>query len=182
MPEKDQTSLTTRIDVLEATATERSVIECLAQLYQYDFSEMSRGDPQHGNVANDGRFHNIDFDSYYAQEEHYEFLVRVEGELAGFVLVSPGRSFRDDTEDVWWIDEFFVMRKYRRLGVGEHVARTIFARLPGTWQVAEMDINTGAQAFWRGVIGRYTGAGIDEIWLDDERWLGPVQYFTAKGS
>ncbi len=182
MATSNQTMMTTRIEVVEAGPTDRAVIENLAQLYQYDFSEMSRGDPQHGNVMADGRFHNIDLDRFYAEEEHHEFLVRVEEEIAGFVLVSPGSSFRDAAESVWWIDEFFVMRKYRRLGVGEHVATTIFDRFPGTWQVAEMDVNTEAQTFWRGVIGRYTAEDFEEIWLDDEHWLGPVQYFRTKGS
>lgn len=141
---------------------------------------MSRGDPQHGNVKEDGRFHNIDIDRYYAQDEHHEYLVRVDDQLAGFVLVSPGRSFRDPDETVWWIDEFFVMRKYRRLGVGEHVATTLFDRFEGVWQVAEMDVNTGAQAFWRGVIDRYTSGTYEEMWFDDEQWLGPVQYFRSR--
>ena len=169
-----------RIELVEAAETDRPVFENLAQLYQYDFSEMSRGDPQHGNVRADGRFHNIDFDRYFAKDEHHDYLIRVDGELAGFVLVSPGRSFRDAAETVWWIDEFFVMRKYRRLRVGEHVATTLFDRFEGLWQVAEMDVNKAAQVFWRGVIGRYTGDDFEEIWLDNDQWLGPVQYFRAK--
>jgi predicted acetyltransferase len=172
---------TPRIELVEASAADRSVLENLAQLYQYDFSEMSRGDPQHGNVREDGRFHSIDLDRFFAEEDHHEYLIRVDGQVAGFVLVSPGSSFRDLDERVWWIDEFFVMRKYRRLGVGEHVAKTIFDRFRGTWQVAEMQINTGAQAFWRGVIDRYTGGVFEEISLDDDQWLGPVQYFDNRG-
>jgi predicted acetyltransferase len=161
---------------------DKPLLENLIQLYQYDFSEMSRGDPQHGNVKEDGRFYNIDLDAYYTQAEHHEYLVRVDGEIAGFVLVSPGRSFRDADESVWWIDEFFVMRKYRRLGVGEHVATTLFDRFPGTWQVAQMDVNTGAQAFWRSVIGNYTNDDYVELNFADDQWLGPVQYFTSRAT
>lgn len=170
---------TPRIDLVEASEADRPAIENLAQLYQYDFSEMSRGDPQHGNVKRDGLFHNIDFDRYFQQDEHHEFLIRVGARIAGFALVSPGRSFRDVRERVWWMDEFFVMRKYRRLGVGEHVATALFDRFPGEWQVAEMSINTGAQAFWRGVIGRYTGDSYEEVSFDDDNWVGPVQYFHS---
>lgn len=171
-----------RIELVEATEADRAVIENLAQLYQYDFSEMSRRDTErgyHGNVKEDGLFHNIDFDYYYAKDEHHEYIVRVDDYIAGFVLVASGKSFRDPSEIVWWIDEFFVMRKYRRLGVGEHVAKTLFDRFPGCWQVAEMSINTDAQSFWRTVIGDYTDGDFEEVWLDDDNWLGPVQYFRA---
>ena len=171
-----------RIELIEATEADRPVIESLAQLYQYDFSEMSRHDTErgnHGNVGEDGRFHGIDFDYYYGKEGHHEFLVRVDGFLAGFVLVAPGRSYRRPSEKVWNMDEFFVMRRYRRLGVGSHVARMVFDRFPGAWQVAEMSINTGAQAFWRRVIGSYTGGRYEEVHLDSDDGLGPVQYFES---
>ena len=172
---------TTRIDLVEVDEAARPVLDNLVQLYQYDFSEYSRGDPQHGNVREDGRFHNIDVDRYFAQSVRHAYLVRVDGEIGGFALVSPGTSFRDADETVWWIDEFFVMRKYRRLGVGEHVATSIFDRFPGTWQVAQMDVNTGAQVFWRDVIGRYTNDRFEERWFNDDQWLGPVQYFQSSG-
>jgi predicted acetyltransferase len=172
-----------RIEIAEATAADRPVIERLAQLYQYDFSEMSRRDAERGhfgNVKDDGLFHNIDFDRYYANRDHHEYLVRVDGYIAGFALVLRIRSFRDPAETVWHMAEFFVMRKYRRLGVGEHLATTVFDRFDGVWEVAEMSINTAAQVFWRGVIGRYTNESYEEIWFDDDQWLGPVQYFEAK--
>jgi predicted acetyltransferase len=182
MSGRHRAKTTTQIDLVEATQADRPTLESLVQLYQYDFSEMARGDPQHGDVRSDGRFHNIDLGRFFSRVGRHAYFVRVNGQIGGFALVSPGRSFRDASEDVWWIDEFFVMRKYRRLGVGEHVATTLFDRFAGTWQVAQMDINTGAQAFWRDVIGRYTRGRFEERWFSDDNWLGPVQYFTSSGS
>lgn len=172
-----------KIDVIEVSEEDRPVILALAQLYLYDFSEMSRGDPQHGVVSDDGLFHHHhDFSEYFAQAVHHDFLVRVDHQLAGFALVSPGESLRDEATTVWWMDEFFVLRKYRRFGVGAHFATTLFDAFPGEWQVAEMDINAAAQTFWRGVIGRYTKEQYDEVWIDDDRWLGPVQFFRSRTS
>lgn len=169
------------IDLEEAGPEHAAVLDRLAQLYQYDFSEMDPGDPQHGHVGSDGRFSGVELDGFFGQDGHHAYLVKADDRLAGFVLVACKASFRDPAETVWWIDEFFVLRKYRRRGVGAEVARRIFDAFPGTWQVAEMSINTGAQAFWRGVIGRYTGGRFEEIWMDDEHWLGPVQYFRSNG-
>ena len=67
--------------------------------------------------------------------------------------------------------EFFVMSKYRRRGVGSEAARFAFDRFPGRWEVREMAANTPAQAFWRRVIGDYTGDNFTERRLDDGAWL-----------
>ncbi len=56
-------------------------------------------------------------------------------------------AFRDPSEELWWMDEFFVMRKYRRKGVGEIVAREVFDRLPGTWEVGQIAPNEVARKF-----------------------------------
>jgi predicted acetyltransferase len=66
--------------------------------------------------------------------------------------------------------------------VGEHVARTLFDRFPGRWEVSELRDNLAAQAFWRRVIGRYTGSAYREVTLDDSRWRGPVQSFDSRAT
>ena len=48
--------------------------------------------------------------------------------------------------------EFFVMRKYRRLGVGRRTAEEIFSRFPGSWTVRQQHTNSAATAFWRSII------------------------------
>lgn len=163
-----------QIELVAVTKSEQPLLETLAQLYQYDFSEFAGGD-----VGPDGRFGFVDFDRLFAQPRHHAYVINVDGRLAGFATAYRGDAFRDPDEHVWWMDEFFVMRKYRRLGVGERVATQLFENLGGTWEVGQVSTNTGAQAFWRTVIGRYTGGDYEEFELDDERWRGPVQYFRA---
>ena len=75
------------------------------------------------------------------------------------------------------IAEFFIMRKYRRRGIGCAVACQIFDRFPGKWEVQQMVSNQRAQFFWRRVIAHYTNGQYHEVTLHDERWHGPVQFF-----
>lgn len=165
-----------QIDLTEITDDQRPVLEQLAQLYMYDFTEHA-----HGDVSENGRFPYMDLDEFFAKPVHRAYFVRVQGMLAGFALVCRGHAFRDPREEVWWMEEFFVMRKYRRRGIGERVATRLFDELGGTWEVGQVSTNTGATAFWRNVIGRYTGGRYEEFRMDDERWRGPVQYFNADG-
>jgi predicted acetyltransferase len=75
--------------------------------------------------------------------------------------------------------EFFILRKYRRQGAGTRAARELFDRFPGRWEVAEIPENAPAIAFWRKVIAGYSRGNYEEVWLDNERWKGPVQTFTS---
>lgn len=76
--------------------------------------------------------------------------------------------------------EFFIMRKYRHHGVGEHVAGYIFDQFPGPWQVGQITENQPAISFWRKVIGRYTQENFQEHLLNNQQWRGPVQAFTSR--
>jgi hypothetical protein len=48
--------------------------------------------------------------------------------------------------------------------------------------VREKTENLAATAFWRRVIGRYTGGRFEEVVLDDERWRGPVQRLDSSAA
>ena len=75
------------------------------------------------------------------------------------------------------IAEFFVMRKYRRMGVGRTAAFAAFEQFPGHWEVSQIFQNLPAQHFWRKVIAEYTHGNYREVVLDNEVWQGPVQTF-----
>jgi len=77
------------------------------------------------------------------------------------------------------ISEFFIMRNYRRRGVGAMVALHIFDMFPGKWEVQETANNRAAHAFWRKVIGDYTQGAYKEVFLRQVGWYGPVQTFTS---
>ena len=73
------------------------------------------------------------------------------------------------------ISEFFIVRRHRRRGVGTEVARLVFDRYPGKWEVTQLTRNVDAQAFWRRVIGAYTGGRYEERPRPDGR--GVMQRF-----
>jgi predicted acetyltransferase len=53
--------------------------------------------------------------------------------------------------------------------VGERIARELFDRFPGRWIVEQLVGNEPARAFWRKVVGRYTGGRFDEG-ARESRW------------
>jgi predicted acetyltransferase len=75
------------------------------------------------------------------------------------------------------ITEFFIMRKYRRQGVGKWVATAVFNKLPAKWEVRVVTKNIPAQKFWRQTIAEYTSNQFEETELDNDDWQGPVFCF-----
>jgi predicted acetyltransferase len=163
----------TMIALHPATKNERSALENLIQLYSYDWSELL---PM--NVGETGRFDDYPLDSYWQEEWRHPFLLRVDGKLAGFALVST-RSHLTGASGVADMAEFFVMRRYRRSGVGRAAARAAFEQFKGQWEIRQRYENTEATAFWRRVVDEYTRGAYQEVRWDDAAWTGPVQTFSV---
>jgi predicted acetyltransferase len=160
------------IEVVAATPDARPVVERLTQFYEYDVSDFEEED-----LDPDGVYRIMDLDALWRPGRHV-FLVWVEGRLAGFAFVARHQAYIGEG-DTWLMDEFFILRRYRRLGVGEHVARALFDRFGACWEVATTHRNTVAQTFWRHVIDRYTNGTYREVAAGCEHWPGPIWTFDA---
>ena len=158
------------IEVREAGLADKSILRNLMELCQHDYSEHNGAD-----VNEHGLFGYLYLDHYWTEPGRYPFLIRVSGRLAGFVLVRTLDS--DDARGAHSIAEFFILRKYRRQGIGQAVAQRIFDMFSGTWRVHQEAANLRAQAFWRTVISRYTRGKFTEV--HEANWNGPIQEFTA---
>jgi len=158
------------VEVTSVEYKDKEVLRQLMEFYVYDFSEMEDLD-----VNAHGRFGYKYFDHYWTEADRYPYFILADGKHAGFVLVNKHGILK---EECFSIAEFFVMRKYRRHGIGETAVREVFDRHRGVWEVGEIKNNVGAQAFWRKVIHRYTDGHYQEHWLDDDRWHGPIQTFN----
>jgi predicted acetyltransferase len=164
------------IAIVPATGADAPVLDRLRQLSAYDFSEYSGID-----VDPNGVFLPADDDEADTEDPVATFFIRVDGRLAGYAVVSRHVSYLDHGGP-FLVSSFFVMRKYRRCGVGEHVARALFARFPGRWEVATNPDREPAQTFWRRVIGRYTEGTYQEATEGCERWDGPIWAFESKAN
>jgi predicted acetyltransferase len=160
------------ISLIAATDEDRRVVRRLLQLYEYDNSEFFGAD-----VDSDGYYRVVDVDALF-QPGSDVFVFKVDDKLAGFAIVTRHVSYIGDGE-TWLMDEFFVMRKYRRRGVGSHVAHALFDRFPGRWEISQWPTNLPSQAFWRSVIGRYIHGPVNEAFLDMPRIRGFVQWFAS---
>lgn len=153
-----------------ASPTDRLPIQRMLELYQHDLSDIWDQDLDcHGEFG-------YALDRYWGTTGFHPFVATVHGRYAGFALAN--RAVRIGT-DGYWMDQFFVLKKYRRQGVGQLLARSVFAALPARWEVGQMPQNHAAQTFWRKVIVEYTSSRFTEQELRTGSWQGVIQVFES---
>lgn len=134
-----------------------SLLENLLELYLHDLSEVFLIE-----LGADGRFGYETLALYWAEpERRFAFLIKSGERVAGFVLVTRGSPVSDDP-NVLDVAEFFVLRRYRREGVGRRAASLLWERMPGDWIVRVSTGNRGALPFWRSVIAEFTRGDFTE--------------------
>jgi predicted acetyltransferase len=137
------------VKVEKAVLENKMLIDNLMQYYFYDFSEFLDM-----HVKGNGRFGDYpNLNAYWSEEGHFPYLVIYEGRYAGFILVKKAES---GGKERFLISEFFIMKKYRKSGLGKASAHQVFDRHKGNWEVLQVEKNLPAQAFWRKVISQYT--------------------------
>ena len=148
---------------------QKSVFIQLINLYNYDFTEFTNED-----INEHGYF---DYTHYYTKDlwtdkSRHPFFIRVDGKLAGFVIVKDGGYQYLDDKNAHNIHEFFVMKKYRRNGVGSFAAKTVFDMFGGKWEVCQMQNNTPARKFWKSVISEYTNNDYQHCGTESDEMVG----------
>jgi predicted acetyltransferase len=149
---------TTDIVLNAATAGDAPVLSNLLELYIHDLSAAFPG----VELGANGRFGYGKLALYWSDpSRHFPFLIRLGSQLAGFALATRG-SPACDAADVFDVAEFFVIRRYRRSGVGRRAAMLLWKRLPGSWIVRASEGVPGAVPFWRTAVAEFTSGAAAE--------------------
>lgn len=159
-------------ELRDATLSDRAVVDRLMELYLHDFSEFDGCD-----VDEHGLYRYCYLDCYWMEPTRAALVVQVRGKWAGFVLTSDRTRLEGGERSV---EEFFILRKYRRSGLGSLVAEALFERTPAQWEVSVRLSNAPACAFWRRVISSYTGGDFREVMVESDDWHGPVFTFDSR--
>ncbi|ARG98372.1 GNAT family N-acetyltransferase [Legionella micdadei] len=138
--------------LIPATGDDYSTIQNLARFYVYDMSRYCGFLPD-WECPEDGLYEAYDFKSYFIEKDRYPFLIRVNNELAGFVLVNKV-GFIPDID--WNVGEFFITAKFQHRGIGQKIAQQLWQRYPGKWQVSVLPQNESGLQFWRKTINKFT--------------------------
>ena len=158
------------LDCRRATSDDFPALQQMLELYQYELSDIwhqeTDAECRYGyNLARHRE--GLRFHAYMALQS---------GAYVGFALVAPASVTQSSG---CWMEQFFVLKAYRRSGVGDALARFVFASHPGPWEVGQMFANVGAQHFWRKVTAQVAEGAVNEVRLTEGWWQGVVQQFNV---
>lgn len=140
-----------KLEVVPAAPEQQSTLANLLELYIHDFSEFCNV-----TIQADGRFGYPSLSLYWSEAGRHPFLIRLDGKLAGLVLVKEVAGAEGNV-GAWDMAEFFIVRGCRKRGIGTQAAHEIWRRFPGRWQVRVMKANGSARHFWTRVISTFVG-------------------------
>lgn len=138
---------------------QKSVLRSLMELYQYDMSPYE--DDSDNDVNENGLYDYKYVDHYWTEEGRHPYFVKVSGKLAGFLLVR-GIEASDLSAPGYSMAEFFILKKYRKRGIGKQAAFQVFEWFRGKWSIAWLEKNLPAQNFWTTIISEYKAGEFSE--------------------
>ncbi|MEO5558969.1 MAG: GNAT family N-acetyltransferase [Dokdonella sp.] len=147
-----------------------AALQQMLELYQYELSDI-----YHQDSDADAKYgYNL---QRHRQEDRFHAYVALEGtQYVGFALVAPATVTRKEGS---WMEQFFILKRYRRSGAGRALALHVFRNHPGLWEVGQMPVNLAAQDFWRRVISAATEGAFVELQVTQGSWQGVVQQFQS---
>jgi len=89
------------------------------------------------------------------------YVAKVGDAIAGFAIVGSALEWGNGAES-HDVREFFVIRRYRKRGLGRRMAAMLWDERPGGWLVRVLAANEAAVKFWRAAVSDYTSGLFEE--------------------
>lgn len=148
-------------EIYDAKENEKEIILNLMQLYTYELS-FFEDETTNFQLLDSGLYAMSKYiELYWKEENRHPYLLKFNGNLAGFVL----ERFNEENHNE--IAEFFVINKYRKLGAGTFMAKEMFKRYKGKWEIRTLLKNKRAQEFWRKVVKEASDGNYEEHLIRD---------------
>jgi predicted acetyltransferase len=143
----------------------RAVYENLAQAYEAEFSSLT------GKMPDENGFFKIDT---LPLKPYTGYLLFYQKHPIGFCVAETESDLKD-------IAEFYIIPVMRKKNFGYQLAKMVFDRHPGQWQVRQINGANDAISFWRAVVRNYTHNQFNEAVVNDPYWgvVTRQQFCTA---
>lgn len=159
-----------KIDVQLCSKENKFMINNIYPLYLHDLSGIGGTKPNRFGVYEENEMmtlseQNTVFDIWWEKPSVlFPFLITVDELIAGLIFVATPPYIPSLANINYYLNECFLLRPYRGIGVGEEAARQVFDQFRGNWEVqtGPMERNVRAQKFWRKTLAAYTNGQYSE--------------------
>ncbi|MBI2786457.1 MAG: GNAT family N-acetyltransferase [Legionella longbeachae] len=135
--------------LIPATLVDHPTIQNMARFYVYEMSRECGLNSTDWACPDNGLYESFDFKHYLTDPDRQAYLIKVNEELAGFVLIY---QTGEQPNVQWNMGEFFILARFQRRGIGQLIAQQVLQHHPGSWVVTVIPENQRALQFWRKAI------------------------------
>jgi predicted acetyltransferase len=156
------------LELRKAQLHDYPALQQMLELYQYELSDIW---PQEADAE---AKYGYNLERHRHGERFCAHVAMQGSQYLGFALVAPAIVTRKEGN---WMEQFFILKRFRRSGAGYALAKHVLFSHPGAWEVGQMPANLAAQVFWRRVIEQVTSGSYVEVQVTEGWWQGIVQKF-----
>ena len=99
----------------------------------------------------EGQYNYPYLDFYWREPDRHPFIIYLNNEAAGFLLVREDLNPADGTS-ITEIAELYILPAFRQRSVASSATKEVFGYFPGNWRAAVLPENDVACSFWRQLI------------------------------
>jgi len=139
-----------RLTMMQITKVDQSgeaTLRHLMTLFLHDLSEFN--DDLEINPGS-GLFEFDNLEWFFEKEGLTPFFILHEEKIIGFILLQSGPFSNQEISD-YLLNSFFILRKYRRRGLGREACKVFFKQFPGRYAISQMKSNIPAIHFWKSI-------------------------------
>ncbi|WBW97296.1 GNAT family N-acetyltransferase [Oceanirhabdus sp. W0125-5] len=133
-----------KVELIPVILESKSKLENLMSYYLHDLSEFA----DDLKISEDGKFKYDGMDLYFSQEDLKPFFIKYDDEYIGFILLNSGKYVPKNID--YMINEFFILKGYRRKGIGSTSIKKLLDSFKGIYLVEQLVDNKLAVNFWKG--------------------------------
>lgn len=161
----------TTIQLVKVTEKNKSLLFNLMQLYLYDLSVYFNF-----KINNNGIYEYDHFEDYFIDSNYIPYFIYSDNELVGFVLLNDYSPITNTHENIINVSEFFILKLYRKQGLGEMTFQALLEMHKGVWTIKPAAFSKEANAFWETIINKHIDSAINTNYINNN----PIYTFSNK--
>jgi len=131
------------VELIPVNLESRLELENLISFYLHDLSEFA----DDLKINENGKFKYDGMELYFSRDDLKPFFINFNDENIGFILLNSGKYVPKDVKYI--INEFFILKGYRRKGLGAASIKKLMDDFKGTYLVEQLSDNKLAVEFWK---------------------------------
>ncbi|SCY56834.1 GNAT family N-acetyltransferase [Alkaliphilus peptidifermentans] len=129
--------------LVEAPYNKKGILKNLMSLYLHDLSMYS----DNLDISDNGLFIYDGFDMFWDKDGLTPLIIYYNDKIIGFILLTSSPYVPKEVD--YCVHELFILRRYRKLGIGTLAINKVIEKYRGKYYIVQLVKNKPAVEFWK---------------------------------